>query len=124
LFADAGWQMVRVHRRQADCLVEVVHFIVAGIPGLGVPERIFGEFTVQAGRSGALVNNVVIHISRPRVETTLEEWDATMASKILSAFLAARYVCPSLRQSRGAIVNVSSVHAVATSVGIVAYAAS
>jgi NAD(P)-dependent dehydrogenase (short-subunit alcohol dehydrogenase family) len=47
-----------------------------------------------------------------------------MASNLRSIFLTAREGYPLLRAARGAIVNVSSVHAVATSVEIAAYAAS
>src|SRR3970040_406688 len=52
------------------------------------------------------------------------EWDAVMASNLRSAYLMARHAHPLLRITRGAIVNVSSVHAIATSVDVAAYAAS
>ena len=124
VFADAGWHVVGVDRQQADDLPGVAHFIHADISDPEALERIFGEVTADEGRLDALVNNAAIQICKPLVETTLEEWDATMASNVRSVFLGARHAYPLLKQSRGAIVNVSSVHAVATSVGIAAYAAS
>ena len=47
-----------------------------------------------------------------------------MACNVRSIFLSVQKALPLLTRSGGAIVNVSSVHAVATSVGIAAYAAS
>ncbi len=73
----------------------------------------------------ALVNNAALQISKPLLETSVEEWDAVMASNLRSVFLGAKLAYPLLKASGGgAIVNVSSVHAVATSANIAAYAAS
>lgn len=54
----------------------------------------------------------------------VEEWDKTMASNLRSIFLTSQFGYPFLKNAQGAIVNVSSVHAVATSKDISAYAAS
>jgi len=71
-----------------------------------------------------LVNNAAIQICKPLVEMTMEEWNATMASNLSSIFLMSRDLYPLIKAARGAIVNVSSVHAMATSNDIAAYAAS
>ena len=76
------------------------------------------------GRIDALVNNAAIQICKPLIKTTPEEWDAVMATNLRSAYLAIYYLHPLIRKQGGAIVNVSSVHAVATSANIAAYAAS
>jgi glucose 1-dehydrogenase len=73
----------------------------------------------------ALVSNAAVQIAKPLVETTIEEWDMVMANNLRPAFLLARTFHPLLKASgAGAIVNVSSVHAVQTSANIAAYAAS
>lgn len=73
----------------------------------------------------ALVNNAAVQVAKPLVETSVEEWDAVMASNLRPAFLLAKLVHPLLKAAGGgAIVNVSSVHAVQTSKNIAAYAAS
>lgn len=124
VFADAGWHVVGVDRRRVDKLPGVAHFIHANISDPEALERIFSEVTANEKQLDALVNNAAIQICKPLIETTPEEWDATMASNVRSVFLAVRLAYPLLKQSGGAIVNVSSVHAIATSVGIAAYAAS
>jgi len=74
-------------------------------------------------RIDALVNNAAVQVTKRLVDTTPEEWDLVMASNVRSVYLATRAAYPQM-QHGGAIVNISSVHAIATSAGIAAYAAS
>jgi NAD(P)-dependent dehydrogenase (short-subunit alcohol dehydrogenase family) len=124
IFKGAGWHTVGVDRRKVDPLPGVDHFILGDISDPGMLEFIFGEVTKQEGKLDALVNNAAHQIIKPILETTPEDWDTTMASNVRSVFLAVKQAYPLLKASKGSIVNVSSVHAIATSVGIAAYAAS
>jgi NAD(P)-dependent dehydrogenase (short-subunit alcohol dehydrogenase family) len=72
----------------------------------------------------ALVNNAAIQICKPLLETTIEDWDLVMTENVRAAFLSSKLAHPLLARRSGAIVHVSSVHAVATSSNIAAYAAS
>jgi NAD(P)-dependent dehydrogenase (short-subunit alcohol dehydrogenase family) len=122
VFADHDWHVVGVDRTETD-IDSVDHFIEADISDAEASTRIFKEVGEQEGHLDALVNNAAIQICKPVTELTVEEWDATMDSNLRSVFLAVRNA-HSLLQPGGAIVNVSSVHAVATSADISAYAAS
>ena len=124
VFADADWHVVGVDRRQVDDLSGVLHFIQADISDPDALERIFGEIKANEGRLDALVNNAAVQVCKPLLETTPEEWDMVMSNNLRSVFLGVRHAYPLLRKQKGAIVNVSSVHAVATSCNIAAYAAS
>jgi len=70
------------------------------------------------------VNNAACQVCKPLVETSPEEWDQVFACNVRSVYLSVKQAYPLLKRAGGAIVNVSSVHAIATSVGIAAYAAS
>jgi NAD(P)-dependent dehydrogenase (short-subunit alcohol dehydrogenase family) len=87
-------------------------------------QAIFEQVHAQTPSLDALVNNAAMQIAKPLVETTAEEWDAVMSSNLRSVFLAAKLAHPLLAANGGAIVNVSSVHAIQTSANIAAYAAS
>jgi len=124
VFSEAGWIIVGVDRREVDQLEGVDQFIVADISDPDALQRIFEELNARHHRLDALVNNAAYQICKPLMQTTTEEWDAVMASNIRSVFLSIKLGYPLLKQNGGSIVNVSSVHAVATSTNIAAYAAS
>lgn len=125
LFAQRGWRVIGVDRAEFG----------EGFPGPGLfirsdialPEdlqTIFDQTNSYSKDLDCLVNNAGTQIAKPLIETSVEEWDAVMASNLRSVFLAARLAHPLLEKRGGSIVNVSSVHAIQTSANIAAYAAS
>jgi NAD(P)-dependent dehydrogenase (short-subunit alcohol dehydrogenase family) len=72
----------------------------------------------------ALVNNAAIQLFKPIIDTSVAEWDDVLAVNLRAPFLCLRSLANQLIAARGAVVNVSSVHAIATSTSIAAYAAS
>ena len=123
VFKAKGWVVVGVDRRsEKEPIAD--HFIESDISEPDAPDRIFAELKREFGGLNALVNNAAIQICKPVLETTPEEWDQVMASNLRSVFLSMRHAHPFLKASKGAIINVSSVHAMATSRNIASYAAS
>ena len=123
-FADAGWFVVGVDRRKDDVPESVGQFIHADVSDADAPHEIFERVAARQGRLDALVNNAACQICKPILETKVEEFDQIMACNVRSIFISVQQAWPLLKASGGAVVNVSSVHALATSVGIAAYAAS
>jgi NAD(P)-dependent dehydrogenase (short-subunit alcohol dehydrogenase family) len=126
VFSENGWRVVGVDRSEyGDAFPKNGLFIHSDISNPDEIKTIYDQARSFSPTLDAVVNNAAIQIAKPLIETTVEEWDAVMASNLRSVFLGARLAHPLLKASGGgAIVNVSSVHAVATSANIAAYAAS
>jgi glucose 1-dehydrogenase len=126
LFAQKGWRVIGVDRAPyGEEFPENGLFIQLDISIGENMEDIFHQARAFTGCLHALVNNAALQVAKPLVDTSVEEWDAVMASNLRSAFLGIKLAHPLLKAASGsAIVNVSSVHAVATSANIAAYAAS
>ncbi len=126
LFSEKGWRVIGVDRSPfGDSFPEDGLFIQADISEASALEAIFEQAQGFTDTLDALINNAAYQVTKPLLETSVEEWDAVMASNLRSVFLSAKLAYPLLKsQGGGAVVNVSSVHAVATSKDIAAYAAS
>ncbi|MCS6993870.1 MAG: SDR family oxidoreductase [Anaerolineales bacterium] len=126
LFAQKGWRVIGVDRFPLNGeFPSNGHFIQADISYPASAELIFEQARAVSPTLHALINNAAVQVAKPLIETTVEEWDAVMASNLRSVFLFVKLAYPLLvAAGGGAIVNVSSVHAVQTSANIAAYAAS
>jgi len=126
LFATSGWRVIGVDRSPfGESFPQDGFFIQSDISIGENLELIFNQAHTHTGYLNALVNNAAVQIAKPIIQTSVEEWDAVMASNLRSVFLSAKLAYPLFKAANGgAIVNVSSVHAVATSANIAAYAAS
>lgn len=124
LFAQEGWQVIGVARRKMNEPEGISHYISGDVSKVSDVQRIFDEITNEEGRIDALINNAGTQICKPLVETTVDEWGAIMNTNVRSMFLCVKNAYPLMHEHGGAIVNVSSVHAIATSANIAAYAAS
>jgi NAD(P)-dependent dehydrogenase (short-subunit alcohol dehydrogenase family) len=126
LFAEKGWRVIGVDRSEfGEPFPENGLFIQSDISIGENLETIFNQSQMFTNKLDALINNAALQISKPLTQTSVEEWDAVMASNLRSVFLGIKLAHPLLKaEGGGAIVNVSSVHAVATSMNIAAYAAS
>lgn len=63
------------------------------------------------GGLDVLVNNAGITMNRPFAQATVEQFDRLYAVNVRAPYFVAQAVLPALEQSRGVIVNLSSIHA-------------
>ncbi|NET41046.1 SDR family NAD(P)-dependent oxidoreductase [Okeania sp. SIO2B3] len=125
LFGKQGWQVIGIDVSEpAESLTERGDFFLADVSDSEAWEKIVAGIREKQGRVDALVNNAGVQVCKPFVETTPQEWNRVMGVNLTSVYLAVRNVYPLMEKAGGAIVNVSSVHAIATSANIAAYAAS
>lgn len=126
VFASCGWRVIGVDRRDIEwAFPSDGLFIRADISEEDNLRAIYEQARAFSPKLDAVVNNAGFQIAKPLLETSAEEWDQVMASNLRSVFLGAKMAYPLLAAAgSSAIVNTSSVHAVATSANISAYAAS
>lgn len=121
--AEQGWRVYGVDTEQPED-----GDVLAGFWQGDVAEEALWSDTVVPGLQDAdvrgLVNNAAIQSCNRIKDMTLQEWDRTIAVNLGAAFLATKHVAPLMHRGVGAMVNVSSVHALATSPGMAAYVAS
>jgi len=126
IFAKNNWFVIGVGRSpMGGDIPEQGYFIQANVSFEKDWQKIKKETFNITDKLDAVVNNAAIQITKPILDTTVEEWDQVLNANLRSVFLSVKVLHPLLKAGNGgAIVNVSSVHAVATSNDIAAYAAS
>lgn len=122
LFKQQGWLVIGTDLRPPPSDDVFDQFIEVDIGDADAAENTFSW--LDTVRLDALVNNAAVNVACRLVETSVAQWDAIMGVNVRAAQQALRCLYPLLKQSAGSVVNVSSVHAVATSEDLSAYAAS
>ena len=123
LFNAAGWRTIGIDRDDPEGRVQAARFVkcdVADERDLAAGVASLADET----QVDALVNNAAVMVSKDFAELSTADWDLTMNTNVRPAFLLTQALLPKLAASSGGVVNVASVHAVATSRGVTAYAAS
>jgi NAD(P)-dependent dehydrogenase (short-subunit alcohol dehydrogenase family) len=69
------------------------------------------EAAAYLGGLDVLVNNAGITMNRPFEQTTVEQFDTLYAVNVRAPYFLAQALLPELEQSRGVIINLSSIHA-------------
>lgn len=98
-------------------------YIRADVALGGDVERAITVILARWGRIDILINNAAIMTHERVLDLTEAAWDDVIAINLRGAFLWSKYTIPHMPET-GAIINVSSVHAIATDAGSAPYAAS
>lgn len=115
---EAGWSVTAVDRSSTDADLDIM---IADVSDVADRERIMA---VVGDELGMLVNNAAIQHNQSIEHTSDETWSETLDNNLTAPFSLIRDLRRSLKNGVGSIVNVSSVHAFATSANVAAYAVS
>ncbi|MFD0715009.1 SDR family NAD(P)-dependent oxidoreductase [Paenibacillus sp. GCM10027626] len=133
-FAQEGARVVVVNRTAAKAEQTAEEIRAAGGEAIALPadvsleadvSRVVADTLAHYGRIDVMVNNAAICPQVRLTDLSLSQWNEVITNNLTSVFLFSKAVIPAMLQAGGGvIVNVSSVHAVATLEGYSAYAAS
>jgi NAD(P)-dependent dehydrogenase (short-subunit alcohol dehydrogenase family) len=131
-FLAEGWSVAMLDYNHAT-LAEAVRAINLPARVLALPYDVSKPEDVTAavaatharfGRIDALVNNAGIAEFAPMMETSLEIWAQVLATNLTGPFMMSQAVVPIMRETGGAIVNITSISGVRASTLRVAYGTS
>ena len=124
LFKRRGWYVIGIDRRENrnknNIIDEFYNFDIA-FPEIS--NKHFKKISNLHKSIDCVINNVAIQICKPIQELTNNEWDVSFNTNIKPIYISTKNLIDSLIIAKGSIVNISSVHAFATSKNISSYAA-
>jgi NAD(P)-dependent dehydrogenase (short-subunit alcohol dehydrogenase family) len=99
-------------------------FLQADVASPEAVEAMAREVSKRSGHLHILVNNAGFDLWKRVGDMTYEDWDRVMSVHLRGMFGVTRAMIPLLEKTGNAsVVNVASVHAIATEIGTTAYAA-
>lgn len=98
-------------------------FVAADVSKSAEVRRVVQAAVDRWGRIDTLVNNAAMMTFDAIADLSEDDWDKVLAVNLKAPFLFTKFALPHMRE-HAAIVNVSSVHAAATTPAVVPYAAS
>lgn len=128
VFRSDGYEVVATDRNKGSC--DADHFIQLDV------RDIYGKMKARQaliarmericeGRGlKALINNAAIQIVNHTADVKIAEWDETLQTNLIAPFLLIQTMLPLLEQAQGSVVNIASIHAVATKPAFICYATS
>lgn len=123
-FTNSGWSVIGVDREDPSGDVSLDRFERVDVSHSEQVSELFAMLTSELPSLDALVNNAAMQINKPIVETSDLDWEQIINTNVRSAFQCIRDANALLKAARGAVVNVASVHAIATSMNVAVYAIS
>lgn len=122
-FHDAGWSVAGIDLVDAPRTTPMAAFTTLDLRGAGIGADLEAFLAALPGLD-ALVNVAAIQGVERIDATPVAAWDEVLDANARGTFLAMQAAYPYLQRSKGAVVNVASVHAMATTPGAAPYAAS
>jgi NAD(P)-dependent dehydrogenase (short-subunit alcohol dehydrogenase family) len=120
-FKQAGWSVIGMDIK-GDKNKSCDLFLKTDISDSGAVKQSFHMISGNYTHLNCIINNAAIQYEKTFIETSDEEWETVFQVNVHGIFYLAKHFVGLL--AGGSIVNISSVHSRATSIGLAAYAAS
>ena len=123
-FKQEGWTVIGIDKVVNKKVNELFNVYKIDIKDDTQVWKIIKEIRIKYHKLNCIVNNAAYQICKPIYESTIDDWNDIMSVNVRAPFLLAKYGFDLLRESKGTIINISSVHAITTSKNIGLYASS
>lgn len=127
-FQKAGYFVIGTDKREGKCACDA--FLNIDIRDLyskpEAREKLIAEVRAILGERGltVLINNAASQVLNRADDVKIADWDDTLETNLVAPFLLIQSLLADLEKARGSVVNIASIHAVATKPGFVCYATS
>ncbi|MGH8048623.1 MAG: SDR family NAD(P)-dependent oxidoreductase [Chthoniobacterales bacterium] len=127
-FRRAGYFVIATDRNDGDCACD--EFLKLDVRDLYRSDEVRAEVakSVQKllGPDGlhVLVNNAAAQILNRTDDIRIADWDETLQTNLVAPFLLAQMFLSDIERAKGSVINIASIHAVATKPAFVCYATS
>jgi gluconate 5-dehydrogenase len=128
--ASAGARVVLAGRREAELRAAVAEigprssYVVHDVTHLEEAPSLIGRVGADVGPITCLVNNAGIHLKKPAVDTTPEDFERVMRTHVFGAHALTRAVAPSMiSRKRGSILFTASMASLFGIPLVIAYSA-
>lgn len=123
-FKKNNWTVVGTSLSAQTSSNNIDYYIQSDLSLEVSPQYIIEQIKKKYGQLDCIVNNAACQICKPIWNMNSSEWDLIYNCNVKSIFLFVKYGLDLLKISKGNIVNIGSVHSVATSDEIAGYASS
>ena len=123
-FIQQGWEVFGTDIQKLPGLDDQIHFYKFDLSKLSQIRKLEAVFAKNKYRLNCIINNAAFQVCKPFYDMEEHEWDAVFAINLKAPFFLIKQLFPFMDQNDGSVVNVGSVHAIATSDQITAYATS
>lgn len=128
VFRSEGYEVVATDRHKGNYNAD--HFIQLDIRDLykkpAARQSLNAEMKrICKGRGlKVLINNAAVQILNRTDDVKIADWDETLQTNLIVPFLILQNMLPLMEQAHGSVINIASIHAVASKPGFVCYASS